>query len=153
MSQEESTGPITIATHTTGINRTTNNGHCHTELHFNSVSWEFIYNTKYKVISCPSICLFLVFGHCSSRSGCSTMWGKQSGKNTKNNGGNMTMPWCALEVSAANFGCQTQGCDSHPHYCPHLTPRDFLLFLRLKSPPLFLRLKSPLWWQHFLEIH
>jgi hypothetical protein len=61
-------------------------------------------------------------------------------KKTKNNGGTMmagsitmTMPWYTPNVSAANFGCQKQGRDSHPPYCPQLTPCDFLLFLRMKS--------------------
>ena len=75
--------------------------------------------------------------------------GIKSGENTKNNGGTMigsfttTVPWCTTDVSAADFGCQKQGYDSHPPYCLHLTPCDFLLLLRMKSQ---------LQWQHFLEI-
>jgi hypothetical protein len=66
-----------------------------------------------------------------------------------NNGGSttgsftMTMPRRTPNVSAANIGCQKQGCDSNPLYCPHLTSCDFLLFLRIKSQ---------LQWQNFLEI-
>jgi len=55
----------------------------------------------------------------------------------------MNVPRCTTNVSAANFGCQKQGRDSHPPYYPHMTPCDFLLFLRMKSQ---------LQWQHFLEI-
>jgi hypothetical protein len=65
--------------------------------------------------------------------------GASQAEKTKNNGGTMTgsftmtMPWCTPNVSAANFGRQKQRCDSHPPYCPHLTPCDFLLCLRMKS--------------------